>query len=298
MKKYDPERLELSTRDVVSRAAYREIQEGRGTKRGGVYLDMRFNPPGFIKRQLPFIYNLCMNLGINPERELLEVAPTCHYFMGGIKVNEKWATDVPGLFAAGEVVGGVHGANRLSQNSLTDIIVSGARAGMYAAKYAKQKEKWLPIDEAQVKDEKERIYGMLGEKGETKPFEIKKKIKKVMWDYVGIIRNRRGLERALKEIKKIKEMLRDLSIPLTTMRYNIDWIDAIEASNLLSVAEAIAAACLTRTETRGAHFREDFPVRDDKKWLKHLVIELKDGEIKLSSCPVDLSEVSPIGVDR
>jgi fumarate reductase (CoM/CoB) subunit A len=296
MKKYDPKRLELSTRDLVSRAVYKEVQEGRGTKRGGVYIDMTFNPSGFIKKQLPFIYNLCMKLGVNPEKSLLEVAPTCHYFMGGVKVNDKWATNVPGLFAAGEVVGGVHGANRLSQNSLTDIIVSGARVGMYAAKSAVEKKKWIPIDEEQVKVEREKIYGMLGRKGEVKPLDVKKKIKEVMWNYVGIIRNNNGLEQALKEIENIKKVMTNVSIPLTTMRYNMGWIDAVEASNLVLAAEAIIKASLMRTETRGAHFRDDFPFRDDKNWLKHLVIELENGKMKLGSCPVDLSEVSPIKV--
>jgi fumarate reductase (CoM/CoB) subunit A len=294
MKRYDPKRLELSTRDIVSRAVYKEVQEGRGTESGGVYCDMTFNPPGFIKEQLPLVYKLCTKLGINPEEKMLEVAPTCHYFMGGIRVDERWGTDVPGLFAAGEAVGGVHGANRLSQNSLADILVSGARAGKYAAKYAMEKERAVPIDNEQVKAEYERVYGLLGAKGDVKPFAVKIRIKRIMQDRVGLIRSREGLKQALKEIASIKEALTNVSVPLTTMRHNMDWIDVLEAHNMVRVAEVITRAALMREETRGAHFREEYPEKDDENWLKHIVIGLEDGEMRLATCPVDLSEVKPV----
>jgi len=293
MERYDPKRLELSTRDIISRAVYKEIQEGRGTDRGAVYCDMTYNPQGFIKRQLPLVYTLCTKLGINPEEKMLEVAPTCHYFMGGIKVNEKWETNVSGLFAAGEVVGGVHGANRLSQNSLADILVSGARAGKYAAAYAMKKERATPIDEKQVKAEYERVYGLLGAKGDVKPFDVKMRIKKLMWDNAGLIRNGETLKLALKKIDDVKETLTNVSVPLTTMRYNMDWIDTLEAHNLVCVAEMIIKAALMREETRGAHFREEFPEKDDENWLRHIAVGVEDEEMRLTTCPVDLSEVKP-----
>lgn len=294
MERYDPNRLEQSTRDIISRGVYKEIQDGRGTKRGGVYCDMTFNPPGFIKRQLPLVYTLCTKLGINPEEKMLEVAPTCHYFMGGVRVNEKLETNVPGLFAAGETVGGVHGANRLSQNSLTDILVSGARAGKYAAEYAIKLEQATPIDKEQAKTEYERVYGLLGAKGDVKPYDAKMRLKKIMWDYVGLIRNGDGLKQALKDTESLKASLVNVSVPLTTMRYNMDWIDAIETHNMVCVAEMIMKTALMRDETRGAHFRQDYPERNDDKWLKHVVIRLEDGEMELTTCPVDLTEVKPL----
>jgi len=294
MERYDPKRLELSTRDIISRAVYKEVQEGRCTERGAVYCDMTYNPPGFVKRQLPLIYTLCTKLGINPEEKMLEVAPTCHYFMGGIQVNERWETNVSGLFAAGEVAGGVHGANRLSQNSLADILVSGCRAGKYAAEYAMKREQTTPIDKKQVEAEYERVYGLLGAKGDVKPLDVKARIKRLMWDKVGLIRSGEGLKLALKETDDINEALRNISVPLTTMRYNMDWIETLEAQNLSGVAEMIIKAALIREESRGAHFREEFPEKDDENWLKHIVMGLEDGEMRLTACPVDLSEVEPM----
>jgi fumarate reductase (CoM/CoB) subunit A len=290
MKRYD-DRLELATRDIVSRAVWREIIEGRGTKAGGVYCDMTFNPPGFIKRQLPLVYKLYRDLGADPEKDMLEVAPTVHYFMGGIQVDEKWSTSIYGLFAAGEVVGGVHGANRLSQNSLADIVVSGHRAGKFAAEYALQ-SKLKPLDWKQVEAEYERVYGLLGMKGSIKPFEVKLKIKKIMQDKVGIIRKRDQLKKAIDEISECKSMMKDLCIP-SIRRFNMDWIDALEVSNMITVAEAIAKSAIAREESRGAHYREDFPRRDDRNWLKHIAIELSDGELVLNTCPVDLSVIGP-----
>jgi fumarate reductase (CoM/CoB) subunit A len=288
MERYD-NRLELATRDVVSRAVWREIIEGRGTKVGGVYCDMTFNPPGFIKRQLPLVYKLYMDLDANPEKDMLEVAPTVHYYMGGVQVNEKWNTGIFGLFAAGEVVGGVHGANRLSQNSLADIVVSGCRAGRFAAEYALQ-SKLQPLNWEQVEAEYERVYALLGRKGDIKPFEVKMKIKKIMQENVGIIRKADQLRKAIDEISECKFMMEHLSIP-STKRFNMDWIDALEASSMATVAEAIARSALAREESRGAHYREDFPRRDDKNWLKHITIELKDGALTLNTCPVDISVI-------
>src|SRR5660398_122054 len=123
MEKYDPERLELSTRDRVSRAIMQEINEGRGTPLGGVYMDLTFNEPGFIKKMTPGLYETYVNLGINPEKDLIEIAPTVHFFMGGLNINTKWETEIPGLFGAGETTGGMHGGNRLSQNALAEVLV-------------------------------------------------------------------------------------------------------------------------------------------------------------------------------
>lgn len=293
MERYDASRLEQSTRDIICRGVYKEIQDGRKTERGGVYCDMTFNPPGVVKTTLPLVHTLCVKLGINPEEKMLEVSPTCHYFMGGMKVNEKWETTVPGLFAAGETVGGVHGANRLSQNSLTDTLVSGARAGKYAAEYAAKLEQAAPIDGEQAKEEYARVYGLLGAKGNVRPYDAKMKLKNIMWTYAGLIRDGEGLKQALSDIESLKATLANVSVPLSTMRYNMDWIDALEVQNMVSVAEMVIKAALMRDESRGAHFRKDHPERNDDKWLKHIVIALENGEMKLTTCSVDLREAEP-----
>ncbi|MFQ5710825.1 MAG: FAD-binding protein [Candidatus Geothermarchaeales archaeon] len=294
MERYDSERLELSTRDLVSRAIYRELQEGRGTGRGGVYCDMTYNEPGFIKRQLPTLYDLCAKMGVDLERDMLEVAPTCHYFMAGIRVDERWESSIPGLFAAGEVAGGVHGANRLSQNSLADLLVSGSRAGAYASEHARETGE-VPLLEEEIVEEYDRVYGLLRRRvGGIRPSEVKGKIRDLMWDEGGLIRRRRGLRQALEELNNIR--LNDLSrifLSSDSMRFNREWVEALEVHSMLDVAEAVLRSALLRGESRGAHYREDFPERDDEKWLRHVVVRLEEGEMKLSTCPVDLSEIGP-----
>ncbi len=204
LRRYDPERLESSTRDLVSMACYREIQEGRGTPQGGVYLDLSHNPPGFVKEKLPMIYNLCQKLGVDLEKEPMEVAPTFHFVMGGIRVDQNWQSCVPGLFAVGEVACGVHGANRLSQNSLADIVVSGGIAGKAASVYA-AREKFREInaaDWAPVCRKVEKIF----ERAPAQPIPLhvlQDKLRQLMWDKVSFRRTEEGLGDALVEVQRL-----------------------------------------------------------------------------------------------
>lgn len=295
MEKYDPQRLELSTRDIVSRGVFTEIIQGRATPRGGMWCDMTYNPPGFIKRQLPLVYNLCEKIGANPEKDMLEVAPTCHFYMGGVRVDEHWRSSLNGLFAAGEAAGGAHGANRLSQNSLADILVTGARAGRAASQYCKNTDS-IKFDTEQVNVEKSRIDGLLDaspEKG-LHPFTIKKKIKQIMWEKSSIFRDGKGLEDALKEIIRIKEEdIPHIAIANKSPRFNKELIDALEANCMLTVAESIIRPALHRKESRGAHYRHDFPSLDNRNWLKHISVRLTNKGFELDTYPVDLSEISP-----
>ncbi len=292
MERYDPERLELSTRDVVSRSIFRELQEDRGTERGGVYCDMTYNKPGFIKKQLPSLYDLCTRLGIDLEKDMLEVAPTCHYFMSGIRVDERWESTIPGLFAAGEVIGGIHGANRLSQNSLADLLVTGADAGRYAAEHASEVEK-VSLHEEEIYLEYDKVYGLLAKSGNgLRPVEIKNKIKSLMWEKGSLIRNGDGMREALQVLADLKESdLPKISVSSSSLRSNREWIDGLEIYSMLDSAETILRSALFREESRGAHFREDFPERDDMNWMKHVVIKLMDNEVVLETCPVDQSEL-------
>ena len=290
MAKYDS-RMELATRDILSRAMFKEIQEGRGTLHGGLYCDATYNPPDFFEEQWPSLYDRAKKLGIDLKKDMIEVIPTVHYFMGGVKVNERWETSIPGLFAAGEVTGGVHGANRLGQNSLADTLVSGSRAGRYAGKHA-AKVKGVALPEDEVSKEYARIYSFLtSEKNEIRPSEIKKKIQSIMWNKVGIIRDEKKLQEALKELRDIrKNDILGIAITSNSIRFNKEWIDAIGLFFMLDTAELVTKSALFRKETRGAHYREDYPgINND--FLKHTVGTFQCGEIRLGVCPVDLSEI-------
>lgn len=277
MKKYDP-RGELATRDVVARAIYREIIEGRGTERGGVYLDVTHLAREVIEDKLETMLLQFLDVGIDIREQPMEVAPTAHHFMGGARINEYGETTVRNLFAAGEVTGGVHGANRLGGNALADTQVFGRRAGESAAKNALRSQDNINKDiiTKQTAAERERIQSLLKD-GQYYPFEIIKELQEVMWKNVAIIRNKEGLKTAINKINELKEMLNDLKIP-NIQFYNKDLQDALEAEKLLNVAQLTAESALIREESRGAHFREDYPeIRDE--WKKSIIMN-KEEEVR------------------
>jgi len=273
MEKYDP-RKELATRDVVARAIYNEIREGRGTAKGGVYLDVTHLPAEVIEEKLETMLAQFLDVGVDIRKEPMEVAPTAHHFMGGVRITENGETTVGNLFAAGEAVGGVHGANRLGGNALADTQVFGKRAGEAAAKNALDSE--LLSNDAFVDDEDARISGLIKD-GTVYPFEIKKELEEVMWKDVAIIRNQEGLMSALKRIKELKGMLPDMKVP-GGMGFNKDLQDALEAFVMLDVAEIVTKAAFLRRESRGSHYREDYPETSDD-WKKSIVFN-KSGRLK------------------
>jgi len=269
MEKYDPDRLELSTRDRVSRAIMNEVREGRGTPRGGVYCDLTFNEPGFIARMTPALNATYLNIGINPEKDRFEVAPTCHFFMGGIKVDNNWKTRIDGLYGAGEVVGGMHGANRLSQNALAEILISGVIAGKNAAKYAKNCEhSFIHPNIADLA--KNKITDLLSVKSGIKPSEFRTKLRNIMWEYAGIFRDKNSLQTAQEELEKLENT--PIFINNNSTYLNHELLETLENENLMITAKSIVKAAMQRTESRGAHFRSDYPDVDNKKWLKNIVI--------------------------
>ncbi len=277
MKNYDS-REELATRDVVARAIYSEIIQGRGTKRGGVYLDVTHLPRELIEDKLETMLQQFLDIGIDIREEPMEVAPTAHHFMGGARINEHGETTVKNLFAAGEVTGGVHGANRLGGNALADTQVFGRRAGESAAKNAlknqNKKHEDMLMDKAAF--EQERIQSLIKD-GKYYPFEIRKELQEVMWKNVAIIRNQEGLKTAITRIKELKDMLADMKVPAIDV-YNKDLQDALEAEKLLEVALLTAESALIREESRGAHFREDYPETQDE-WKKSIVLNQDTGII-------------------
>ncbi len=281
MQNYDAKRMELSARDIIARAIYTEIEQGRGTEHGGVWLDITHKSKSHILKKLPRMHDQFQSYaGVDICVEKMEVAPSAHYAMGGIRVNsENCMSTVKGLFAAGEVSGGVHGANRLGGNSLMDILVFGRLAGEQASEYAKKTALKKPLPE-DIGREFRRITSFFGKSG-SNPFALKKKIQNVMWEHVGIVRNEERLRQALEEILALRREAEKISVN-GTLKYNNEWMAAIDVGNMLCLCEAIILAALERKESRGAHYREDYREKNDSVWLVNILYMLEKGKPKIS----------------
>ena len=287
MEKYDPKRKELSARDVVARSIYTEIREGRGTRNGAVYLDITHRGPEYIKKKLPSMYFQFLEFaGVDITKEKMEVAPTVHYHMGGVRVNpETCETTVKGLYAAGEVACGLHGANRLGGNSLSDILVFGRRAGIAASDYIRTESPKTNISSDDVKKEISRILAPFRSTNGSNPFELKERIASVMWRYVGIVRNETDLTKGLEEIGRIR--LESKNVQAKGVRaFNQSWADSLAVWNMVLDCEAMIRSALTRKESRGAHTRSDYPTKDDADWLVNIVVRNKDGQMIQEVIPV------------
>lgn len=285
MERYDPARMEGSTRDIMSRAIYSEIKAGRATEHGGVFNDVREAPEKVFLSYLDQ-YNFCLKRGLDLKKEMAEVAPAVHYFMGGIEINERGETNLAGLYAAGEVAGGTHGANRLGGNSLADLLVFGARAGERAARRALQSAA-VEVVAQQVKEERERIRSLLERRdGGVRPTEVKRAIQVIMWEKAGVVRSRRYLVEALERLNQLEKDLSQASLACKGLLYNQELVNYLEVENLLLVGKAIVTSALARGESRGAHYREDCPEKDDAVWLKNVLLRLKGQELVTSLSPV------------
>ncbi|WP_295598155.1 fumarate reductase (CoM/CoB) subunit TfrA [uncultured Methanobrevibacter sp.] len=267
MSKYAPEKMELATRDVVARSIYQEIIEGRGTENGGVYLDISHLDDDYIDEKLETMVLQFDNVGVDIKHEPIEVAPTAHHFMGGVKINPDASTSLENLYGAGEVCGGVHGSNRLGGNALADTQVFGKIAGVSASQAAKGSE--LKTNDEQVKAEASRIESLI-KKGSIKPQEFKNNIKKLMWEKVAIVRDEKTLNEALKELLDMQKDLEDLDISDKT-QYNTDLVTALEVINMVDICILSVKSAILRRESRGAHYRSDFPESNDE-WKKSIVM--------------------------
>lgn len=267
MKKYSPEKMELSTRDVVARSIYTEIIEGRGTENGGVYLDISHLDADVIEEKLETMVLQFKDVDVDITKEPMEVAPTAHHFMGGVKINEKCESSIANLYAAGEASGGVHGANRLGGNALADTQVFGKIAGENAAKAAKTVD--FEENPEMFKAEEDRITGLIKD-GSVKPQELKKRIKQLMWEKVSIIRNEKNLNEALKELMEMEKSLNELKVE-DKKQYNTDLQTALEVINMIQIATLVVKSAILRRESRGAHFREDYP-ETKEEWKKSIVL--------------------------
>ena len=296
MEKYDPKRMELSTRDVVSRSIYTEVKEGRGTPHGGAFLDISHKPAEYVKRKLPSMYHQFKELAdVDITKGPMEVGPTCHYVMGGIRVDaETGQASVPGLFAAGEAAGGLHGANRLGGNSLSDLLVFGRRAGLAAAEHAK-KTAAATLDDTQIQEAEGQALAPFERAGGENPYTIHHDLQEIMQNLVGIFRTDEDLRKALVEIEKLKERAKKTHVEGTRL-FNPGWHLSLDLQRMLTVSEACTHAALARRESRGAHSRLDFPKTEDE-WGKknHVIVKKGDAmvlfEVPKPDLPADLQQI-------
>lgn len=288
--------LATFTRAQMAKAVINEIREGRGTPHGGVWLNLKVlvdkqkaNP---ISQSTTV--DICRIEGFDIQKDLIEVYPRVHHFMGGVAINEMCETSIPGLYACGEVTGGIHGANRLGSVAFADTQVFGKRAGQYAAEHAlaigKPKIEWR-----QVEEENKRVFNLLEKKpvNGLRPYKIRRKLQTTMWENVGIFRNERDLRVALKEIERIKEEdLPRIYVASKSRTYNYDWVEALETYYMIDVAEMVARSALMRTESREAHQREDYPQTNDEDWLANVYINLVDEKMELEKRPIITTAIS------
>jgi succinate dehydrogenase / fumarate reductase flavoprotein subunit len=280
---------ELLPRDEVARAINAEVKAGRGTEAGGVYLDVSKRLPAeVIIKKLPSMHHQFKELAdVDITKQPMEVGPTCHYVMGGVEVDaDSAATRTPGLFAAGEVSGGMHGSNRLGGNSLSDLLVFGKRAGEYAARYVDELDAARPaVAKADVEAAVGTALAPLERTGGENPYAIWHDLQEVMQDLVGIIRRKQELEDSLKRLADLKERITGVGAP-GGRAYNPGWHLALDLRNMIIVSECTAKAALEREESRGGHTREDFPGMDPKWRRVNLVCSLGGAEVQLASQPI------------
>lgn len=300
MERWDPVNMECTTRDIASVAMTIEVLEGRGSPHGGVYVSLKHLPDNLIEyagEWAPwykgFKYGNFDLKKLLPDlkKYAMEAVPASHFTNGGIKINEKCETNIKGLYAAGEVTGGVHGANRLSGNAFTEFAVFGVRAGRYAAEQAKGSS-LVSVNEKQVKSLEKESLKPLENEG-VKPIELRERIQKLSWEKLGPVRTNEGLRGAIKEIGNLKRQVEHIGTVCKDRRYNKEWVEAIQVKNMTLMLEMINRAALMRTESRGAHYQRDFPNTDNVNWLKNIIIKQVGGEMHLTSKPIIITKLSP-----
>jgi succinate dehydrogenase / fumarate reductase, flavoprotein subunit len=284
---------ELLTRDHVARCINREVKEGRGSPHGGVFLDIEWikerlpNAAEHIKKKLPSMYHQFKQLAdIDITKEAMEVGPTTHYMMGGVRVDpDSQMSEVPGLFAAGECGAGLHGANRLGGNSLSDLLVFGKRAGEYAARYAKENPLGAVHTDEVAAAEKRALAPFERDTSEG-PYAVQHELQDMMQDLVGIVRQEKEMLQALERIQQLKVRAQRVGVS-GNREYNPGWHTAIDLNNLLAVSEMVTKAAIERKESRGAHFRDDYPAKDNNFGTFNIVIR-KDarGEMQITRQPI------------
>lgn len=288
MEKYAPDKMERSTRDVVSRSSYLEIMAGRGTKNGGVYIDATHMKD--VAKNFRGMVDRCAEYGFDLVHSRVEVSPSAHYHMGGVKIDRDCYCNIEGLFVAGEDAGGVHGANRLGGNGVADSIVFGARAGDSVAEY--MNAPYTPkVSESQIQDLCKRWLEPLERTEGENPFQLREQMEELMWKKSGVVRNGPDMESAVNALQQMRTRAEKQAGPGGVI-FNAKWNEAINVTNLLTVAEMITRSALMRTESRGAHYRQDFPT-SNPDWLRNIHIVPEAGNMKFWTTDVEFTKMQP-----
>ena len=302
MERYAPTIKDLAPRDIVSRCIHQEVLEGRGVNgKDYVHLDLTHLGAEVIEKKLPDISDFVRTyMGIDPVKDLIPIQPTAHYAMGGIPTNKNSAvvgdennTVVKGFYAAGECACvSVHGANRLGTNSLVDILVFGRRAGLSMAAYCRNNDfSSLPSNPDEAVQT--QIFELCANRGEEKILSLRSDLQKSMMDHCGVYRTESTLKKALSDITVFKSRFSQIHVSDKSQVFNTDLLDALELNNLIDLACVTVSAALARQESRGAHYREDYPLRDDANWLKHSLASLSNGKVDLKYKPVVMGKFQP-----
>ncbi|MHA1950114.1 MAG: FAD-binding protein, partial [Candidatus Thorarchaeota archaeon] len=280
MNRYYPEVMELAGRDQVARSIMTEVLEGRGSPDGGVYLSISHLPASIIEFRLESMIEQFEDAGVDIRKEPMQVSPTAHHFMGGIKIDEKSGTNIPGLYASGECTGGVHGGNRLGGNALADTQVFGALSGESAAKYAKETDH-LGVDRDEIHNEFVRLEAMLKRKEGISPADAREELTELMWAKVQIFRKEEDMQYAVKELRRIeKEVVPKIKVDVPVKRFNPGWHQAMEFVHMVTTARMVAEAAVMRKGSRGAHYRVDADP-NDKGYYNIVIRKGKDDKMEL-----------------
>jgi fumarate reductase flavoprotein subunit len=293
MQSYDP-RAERATRDIVSRAMLSEMRAGRVTPHGGLYLGMAHLGPDRVRREFKGMVERCADCGFDLAGGLVEVVPTAHYMMGGVEFNPDCSTALPGLFAAGEDTGGVHGANRLGGNGVANSTVFGGVAGDSMAVWVKEEGAFRDLDEAAVACAIDRAEGPLRLTSSAANLdEVRERLYDLMWEKVGIVRDEAGLQEAAKALTTLAARLDQFALAGPDRRFNLTWHDWLNLKSLVEVSEVICACALARRNSRGAHFRSDFPAPGDLRGSSYIRAQRKGSALEISDRPVKFARVKP-----
>jgi succinate dehydrogenase / fumarate reductase flavoprotein subunit/fumarate reductase flavoprotein subunit len=293
MARYDPVRLERATRDLVSRACYLEAREGRGSPLGGVWLDLTHLAADEIEAAFPGMVERTRAAGYDLARGRVEISPTAHFLMGGARIDARCRTTLPGLYAAGEDAAGVQGANRLGGNGVAESIVFGALAGDVIAEEVREAP-WPDPDPAQAEAIVERATAPLRRDRGPDVYAALDDLRRLMWERVGVVRDAGSLASAEAGLAELEE--RTAAVGVERRREtNLEWQAALNLANLLAASRLITRAAAERRESRGAHYRSDFPAQDDRRWLVHVVLRADGAGPRVSTRPVALSRLRPAG---
>ncbi|MFP3201306.1 MAG: succinate dehydrogenase flavoprotein subunit [Sulfolobus sp.] len=296
MTRYAPKKLDLAPRDIVSRAILTEIKEGRGFPGGYVGLDLTHLGEEYIKERLALAYEAAKSFaGIDATKEMIPVRPAQHYYMGGIDVDITGKnSDLIGLFAAGEAACvSVHGANRLGSNSLLETLVFGRETGRAVVEFLKSYTEPSSDIDAEAEKAENSAYEVVKKESGVHFGEVLERLRDIMWDYVGVFRDENGLKTAISEIFKLREEAKSTYVLDKSKVYNTEFYNALELKNMLDLALVIATTALNRKESRGAHYRLDYPKRDDTNWLKHTLAYLKGNTVEITYKPVRMTKWKP-----